>query len=156
MLLVLGALVVSYAQSLRVWFDQHQQISGLQKEIRDSEQRVGELEGEIARWDDDAYVRAQARQRFGWVLPGEVGYRVVGDDGRPVGTPAAAPKGSAETGQETNQTNPTNPTNPTNWYAKLWGSVEVAGTAEQRQDPAPPKAKPTPKRLLTPPSQTPR
>jgi len=28
-LLVLGALIVSYAQSLRVWFDQHQQITAL-------------------------------------------------------------------------------------------------------------------------------
>ena len=86
-LLVLGALIVSYAQSLRVWFDQHQQITALQQEIRDREKRVGELNDEIARWDDDAYVKAQARQRLGWVMPGEVGYRVIGADGKPVGAP---------------------------------------------------------------------
>ncbi len=88
-LLVLGALVVSYAQSLRVWFDQHQQITALQKEIRRPRASgSASSSDEIARWDDDAFVRAQARQRLGWVMPGEVGYRVIGADGKPVGAAA--------------------------------------------------------------------
>ena len=87
MLLVLGALIVSYAQSLRVWFDQHQQVTALQQEIRDREKRVDELNDETHRWDDDAFVKAQARQRLGWVMPGEVGYRVIGADGKPLGAP---------------------------------------------------------------------
>ncbi|HEY3000937.1 MAG TPA: septum formation initiator family protein [Kribbellaceae bacterium] len=116
-LLVLGALVVSYAQSLRFWFDQHQQITALQKEIDDRQRRVGELQEEVARWDDKAYVRAQARQRLGWVMPGEVGYRVIGADGKPLGT-TTAPSGT--TGTE-------HPDAPT-WYTKLWGSVRIAGT----------------------------
>jgi len=135
-LLVLGALVVSYAQSLRVWFDQHQQISALQKEIRDREQRVGQLEDEIARWDDDAYVRAQARQRLGWVMPGEIGYRVIGADGKAIGAPPE-PVSPAD-GEE--------PQQPT-WYSKLWGSVEIAG---RPQNTTPPQVKPTPKPLITP------
>lgn len=113
-LLVLGALVVSYAQSLRVWFDQHQQITSLTDEIRDRQQRVGQLQDEIARWNDDAYVKAQARQRLGWVMPGEVGYRVIGPDGKPL-EPSASPAGPGAVKHD-----------PT-WYAKLWGSVEVAG-----------------------------
>jgi cell division septation protein DedD len=125
---VLGALIVSYAQSLRVWFDQHQQISALQQEIRDRQQRVGELNDEITRWNDDAYVKAQARQRLGWVMPGEVGYRVIGADGKPVGAPpepSAPSTGTSDTQQPT-------------WYTKLWGSVQGAGT------PPAPAAKPTP------------
>ena len=114
-LLVLGALVVSYAQSLRVWFDQHQQITALTEEIDNREQRVGQLTDEISRWDDDAYVRAQARQRLGWVMPGEVGYRVIGADGKPLGT-TQQPAGPAATAK-----------NASTWYTKLWGSVEVAG-----------------------------
>jgi cell division protein FtsB len=137
-LLVLGALIVSYAQSLRVWFDQHQQITSLQQEIRDREKRVGELNNEIERWDDNAYVKAQARQRLGWVMPGEVGYRVIGADGKPVGAPPApsAPSDGTADAQK-----------PT-WYTKLWGSVEGAG-----QPPAPavkPTVTPTPKAVLTP------
>lgn len=118
-LLVLGALVVSYAQSLRVWFDQHQQITSLTEEIDNREQRVGQLQDEISRWNDDAYVRAQARQRLGWVMPGEVGYRVIGADGKPVGS-TAQPAGSAATAKH----------DPT-WYTKLWGSVEVAGSPKK-------------------------
>ncbi|MEV0290916.1 septum formation initiator family protein [Kribbella sp. NPDC050820] len=137
-LLVLGALIVSYAQSLRVWFDQHQQITALQQEIRDREKRVAELNDEIARWDDDAYVKAQARQRLGWVMPGEVGYRVIGADGKPVGAPpepATPSDGTTEAEQPT-------------WYTKLWGSVEGAGKPTTPVKPTP--AKPTPKPILTP------
>jgi cell division protein FtsB len=138
-LLVLGALIVSYAQSLRVWFDQHQQITSLQQEIRDREKRVNELNDEIARWQDDAYVKAQARQRLGWVMPGEVGYRVIGADGKPVGAP---PEPSAPSDGAADPQKPV-------WYTKLWGSVEGAG-----KPPAPavrPSTQPTPKTVLTPP-----
>ncbi|ADB34701.1 Septum formation initiator [Kribbella flavida DSM 17836] len=138
-LLVLGALIVSYAQSVRVWFDQHQQITALQQEIRDREKRVDQLNDEIARWDDDAYVRAQARQRLGWVMPGEIGYRVIGADGKPVGAPPE-PAGPADADAADEQ-------EPT-WYTKLWGSVEGAG---KPAEPArPPSSKPTPKPILTP------
>ena len=116
---MLGALIVSYAQSLRVWFDQHQQITALQQEIRDREKRVSELNDEIARWDDDAFVKAQARQRLGWVMPGEVGYRVIGADGKPVGAP---PEPATPVGRCDGHAKPT-------WYTKLWGSVEGAGQA---------------------------
>ncbi|GAB2673389.1 FtsB family cell division protein [Kribbella swartbergensis] len=137
-LLVLGALIVSYAQSLRVWFDQHQQITALQQEIRDREKRVAELNDEIARWDDDAYVKAQARQRLGWVMPGEVGYRVIGADGKPVGAP---PEPSVPTDASAEEQKPT-------WYTKLWGSVEGAGKPPAPASPTP--VKPTPKPILTP------
>jgi cell division septation protein DedD len=137
-LLVLGALIVSYAQSLRVWFDQHQQVSALQQEIRDRQKRVGELNDEIARWDDDAYVKAQARQRLGWVMPGEVGYRVIGADGKPVGAP---PEPSTPSDGATDTQKPT-------WYTKLWGSVEGAGKPPVAATPTP--AKPTPKPIITP------
>ncbi|MET7277183.1 septum formation initiator family protein [Kribbella sp. NPDC005582] len=138
-LLVLGALIVSYAQSLRVWFDQHQQITALNQEIHDRQKRVKELNDEIARWDDDAFVKAQARQRLGWVMPGEVGYRVIGADGKPIGAPPE-PGAPVEPGDEATQ-------KPV-WYTKLWGSVEGAG-----KPPAAPTKRPvtpTPKPILTP------
>jgi cell division protein FtsB len=138
-LLVLGALIVSYAQSLRVWFDQHQQVTSLQQEIRDREKRVSELNNEIERWDDDAYVKAQARQRLGWVMPGEVGYRVIGVDGKPIGAP---PEPAAPSDGTTDAQKPT-------WYTKLWGSVEGAGNPPAPAT-TPTPAKPTPKPILTP------
>lgn len=141
-LLVLGAMIVSYAQSLRVWFDQHQQISALQQEIRDREARVNQLDDEIARWGDDAYVRAQARQRLGWVMPGEVGYRVIGADGKPVGV-QPGPAGPAGMSGDRDPT----------WYTKLWGSVEGAGkTPAEVASKTPAKPKP----ILTAPPSSPR
>lgn len=137
-LLVLGALIVSYAQSLRVWFDQHQQITALQTEIRDREKQVDQLNDEITRWDDDAYVRAQARQRLGWVMPGEVGYRVIGADGKPVGAP---PTPTSPADPQADDQKPT-------WYTKLWGSVEGAG--KPAAPATKPAVKPTPKPILTP------
>lgn len=143
-LLVLGAMIVSYAQSLRVWFDQHQQISALQQEIRDREARVNQLDDEIARWTDDAYVRAQARQRLGWVMPGEIGYRVIGADGKPVGV---QPEPTGPVGAQADR-------EPT-WYTKLWGSVEGAGKTPPEVT-APKTPAKTPKPILTAPPKSPR
>ena len=42
---------------------------------------IGQLKDTKARFDDPAYIKQQARARFGWVMPGEVGYRVIGSDG---------------------------------------------------------------------------
>ena len=30
-------------------------------------------------------MKTQARERLGWVVPGEIGYKVVGADGKPLG-----------------------------------------------------------------------
>ena len=50
-----------------------------------------ELDNQIARWDDRAYVTAQARERLGFVFPGEQAVRVehpeavTGESGRSTG-----------------------------------------------------------------------
>jgi hypothetical protein len=60
-------------------------------------------------------VRTQARERLGWVVPGETGYTVVGADGKPLGGGA---KITAETASEESAHD--------SWWSKLWGSVEAA------------------------------
>jgi len=61
-------------------------------------------------------VESQARQRLGWVMPGETGYKVIGPDGQPV-----------DGGQEIGGAEPTVKT-PTAqpWWAKLFGSMQTA------------------------------
>ena len=49
--------------------------------MREAQADVDELEAEIARWDDPAYIEAQARDRLYYVFPGDRSYLVVGDDG---------------------------------------------------------------------------
>lgn len=109
---VIAALVVSYASSLRAWVDQRSQIEELEQTVTERRQEVRDLERELERWEDPAYVKAQARERFGWVMPGETGYVVVGRDGR---TP----------NQEPDPNSDPRPKEP--WWQSLWGSVEHAG-----------------------------
>jgi cell division protein FtsB len=112
---VLLILTISYASSLRIYFAQASDIAQTEAEITDRQSRIGELQGELARWQDPAYVKTQARERLGWVVPGETGYKVVDAAGKPLG-------GGAEiTGETETVAEPKDA-----WWAKLWGSVAAA------------------------------
>jgi hypothetical protein len=113
---VLLILTISYASSLRIYFTQAHDITATKAEIADRQQRIVTLQSELAKWQDENYIRTQARERLGWVLPGEVGYKVVDADGKPLG-------GGAEISAET--TDPVKPPEDA-WWAKLWGSVAAA------------------------------
>jgi cell division protein FtsB len=123
---VLLILIISYASSLRVYLNQRQELAATRAEIAATQDNIERLGDEIARWNDPAYVKTQARIRLGWVLPGETGYRIVDDNGKPITgeTEIAADEAS-------------DPDPEPAWYQKLWGSVETA------DDPAP--ADPSPK-----------
>lgn len=79
---VVAVLGLSFAGSLRVWLVQASELATARAQIDERTARVSGLESELQRWEDPAFVKAQARTRLGWVMPGEVGYRVVGDDGQ--------------------------------------------------------------------------
>jgi cell division protein FtsB len=81
---VLAVLFVSYASSLRAYLAQRSHIDELEAQIATDRYAIANLQQESRRWSDEAYVEAQARERFGWVLPGEVGFRVIGQDGQPL------------------------------------------------------------------------
>lgn len=83
-MLVVAALMVSYASSLRAYLEQRQHLSQLEGDITASEANISQLEREKARWDDPAYVISQARARFAFGFPGEVGYQVLDRDGKPL------------------------------------------------------------------------
>lgn len=78
---VLIVLALSFAGSLRVYLVQAGDLATARAQIEAHSARIAELTSELERWNDPAYVQAQARQRLGWVMPGEVGYRVIGRDG---------------------------------------------------------------------------
>lgn len=126
-LLLLGVVVaviaVTLAQSLRVYFVQAEQIAQLRAEIEATRAEIDELEDQLARWEDPAYVEAQARERLGWVFPGEVGYRVIGADGEPIGGDSAVLATEEETA-------------PGLWWEKMWGSVAVADQPVAEPEPA--------------------
>lgn len=79
MLALVVVAVVVLAPSLRILIEQRAQIAELQKSVDDAGAAVDELTTEVARWDDPAYIEAQARERLYYVFPGDVSYLVIGD-----------------------------------------------------------------------------
>jgi hypothetical protein len=84
LVLVLAVLVVSYASSLRAYLQQRHQLQSLLESIRSSQADITALQREKKRWGDDAYVIAQARARFAFGFPGEIGYQVLDVNGKPL------------------------------------------------------------------------
>jgi len=78
-LLIVGALVV-LAPSLRVLVEQQQEIAELERQVAQRQSDVDELQTGIDRWQDPAYIEAQARDRLLYVYPGDITYLIV-DDG---------------------------------------------------------------------------
>jgi cell division protein FtsB len=116
LVLVLSVLTISYASSLKAYFQQHSQIQQLRAEIVSSESDIHRLEDEKARWQEPAYIREQARARFGYLMPGQTSYVVIGEDGRPIAAQSTLsdPRTSASS-------------TPTAWWTTQWRSVELAG-----------------------------
>lgn len=123
---VLFILLFSYLNSLRVYFRQQQQIATTQVEIAQREKAIEQLEDEKARWKDADYVKAQARSRLGWVMPGEVGYKVIGPDGKPLGS-----------GSELENTTHLPADEHRVWWERMIGSIKTA------DDPIPTEETPT-------------
>ena len=122
LVLVLAVLMVSYASSMRAFLEQKQHLADLRASIAESHGNIAELRREKKRWQDPAFVEAQARQRFGWVMPGEIGYQVIGEDGEPLS------KGDSLTEAE----QPAGDEQPL-WWQQAWGSVEAAGNPPQEK-----------------------
>ncbi|WP_460741178.1 FtsB family cell division protein [Mariniluteicoccus endophyticus] len=132
LLAVVAFLVISYAGSLRIYLDTERQNAENTQKIQQSQAHIDELNAQLARWDDPDFVKAQARERLGWVMPGEVGYRVIGPDGQPIGTrmePSTAPSA---------------PQPPRTWWQRMWGAVKTADQPVPTPTPAPPTPMATP------------
>jgi cell division protein FtsB len=75
--LIVAALLV-LAAPLKTLVEQRQQIAQLEASLADAQDAVDDLNEEVARWEDPAYIEAQARERLYYVLPGDISYLVVG------------------------------------------------------------------------------
>lgn len=84
LVLVVATLVVSYASSLRAYVEQRHHLDTLESSIASSQEQIAQLRREKRRWSDDAYVVSQARARFAYGFPGEVGFRVLDEQGQPL------------------------------------------------------------------------
>ncbi|WP_297739970.1 septum formation initiator family protein [uncultured Tessaracoccus sp.] len=116
---VLGTMIL-LGQSLRIYFIQAGQIAEERERIAVTKKTIAQQKDEVERWSDPEYVRAQARVRLGWVMPGETGYRVIGPNGEPVdGSETVGSLVEASKGP---------------WYEQMWTSVRVADAPAEDPD----------------------
>ncbi len=114
--LLLCGLLVSAALPLRSYLAQRDDLAAAQAANAAAEARVRELENLQARLNDPAYVKAQAREKLHFVLPGETSFLLIPD--KKAG-PAVTSAPSAATPQT-----PVGATAP--WYSQLYGTVQAA------------------------------
>ena len=131
---MLAVLTVSYASSMRAYLQQRAQIQALKEQIAATSASIDDLELEKRRWRDDAFLEQNARERFGFVFPGETSYQVIDQDGEPLD--------STETLHDPSTIVKTV---PTAWWDSAWESVELAGN--------PPAPKPPPATSITLPDE---
>lgn len=114
---IVGALVLS--PSLTIYLQQQREIAQLRESVELHRQSLSEMEAEQLKWEDPVYIRAQARDRLYYVMPGEVQLSVI-DDG------VVVPDDRNETiTAELTKTE-------RNWALGIASSVLQAGTTSQR------------------------
>lgn len=123
LVLVLAVLAVSYASSLRAYLEQRSAIDDLKGQISSQKRNIDDLEREKSRWQDPAFVEAQARARFGYVKKGDTPFVVIGTDGQPLDSEARLSEPTAE--EEA----------PPAWYDDTWSSMVYAGNPPRKADP---------------------
>ncbi|MFM6963377.1 MAG: FtsB family cell division protein, partial [Micrococcales bacterium] len=127
-LFVVGVLVL--APNVQTWITFRQQIADAQAAVNKAKQSVTDMTAERKRWDDPVYVRAQARQRLYYVLPGEVSYLVM--DAGSVNTSDTSGTVGSLLADSRNTTQISNKVTSTsdNWVDLIGGSVIQAGTTQ--------------------------
>lgn len=119
-LLIMGIMILAVivlAPSVKTFVEQRAQIAELQRSVDEAKANAQSLDDAAARWSDPAYIRAQARDRLYYVMPGEISYLVLNDV-----TLAAGDDGAVS--DELEQTR-------TDWVTSLLSSVVVSGTGTQ-------------------------
>jgi cell division protein FtsB len=124
-LIVFG--VSSVGPRVSDYFVMQTQINQLQAKLDAAKENLENITEEKKRWDDPVYIRAQARDRLFYVVPGEISYLVLDADGLnlsdtsgTVGALLAQKKSSADFSQDIGTTKK-------NWAKGLMQSVIRAG-----------------------------
>ncbi|MET8704456.1 septum formation initiator family protein [Kitasatospora sp. NPDC058032] len=120
LVLVLCSLVAILAYPTRQFISQRSEISAQRARAEHARQQVEQLRREKARWQDPEYVKAQARTRLHYAMPGETPYIAVdpaAQDAAKSALGAPAPAAGPAAG-------PAEAARP--WYASVWDSVDAA------------------------------
>ncbi|MFB8240736.1 septum formation initiator family protein [Kitasatospora purpeofusca] len=133
LVLVLCSLVAILAYPTRQFISQRSEITAQRARAEHARQQVEQLRREKARWQDPEYVKAQARSRLHYAMPGETPYIAVDPAAQDPAksSPGAPPPAQGQAAGAVKAARP--------WYASVWDSVDAAAAA-----PVPPAAPATP------------
>lgn len=109
---VVCVLTLTIAGPVRTYFGQRTEMKQLQASEAQLREQIAELEEQKAKLADPVFIAAQARERLGFVMPGETPYQV------------QLPPGAALPGMPTEELAEAASTDP--WYTALWGTIADA------------------------------
>ena len=124
-ILVVGLMALSLATPLRNYYEQRTELAQLQSTIQEQERHKAELQAELNRFENEDYLKEQARIRLGVIEPGESAYRIISP--KITGAAGADAPGAGKSPSEQEYEN-------SPWFKKLWDSVAVEPGEESPGD----------------------
>jgi cell division protein FtsB len=126
--------IFSLAPEVQIWYQQQVTIADLKAENEATRNELNQMKDDLKRWDDPAYVRAQARNRLYYVMPGEISFLVMDADkvnktdlSGTVGTALAKARNSSDFSKKVSSTK-------SNWTANLVDTVVRAGLVQPKDN----------------------
>lgn len=107
---VVAVMLAMVALPLRDLVAQRNRINALRDRQTVATEDLRNMNAQIARWNDPAFVAVQARERLHFVLPGQVGYVVLEADKAPVLLHGEVRNDRLQS-----------------WYSAIWGGIKRAG-----------------------------
>ncbi|MDR1428602.1 MAG: septum formation initiator family protein [Bifidobacteriaceae bacterium] len=111
--------------TMRLYLAEQQELRAARAEAAVARETTSELKAQLRRWDDPAFVQAQARERLSYVMPGDVAFKVVD----PENAPSVDRSGDSAVPDQTIDIRPSGAegTEQVPWYTLLWESAVRAG-----------------------------
>lgn len=76
-LTVAAILSVMLVPSLYQWWQQERELAQIKAQVAEQQQKNADMQRQLDLWNDPDYISTQARERLGYVRPGETQYTVV-------------------------------------------------------------------------------
>jgi hypothetical protein len=130
---VLALLILPYFQK---WLVQRSELESVRADVSQAAADVSALKQQQERWKDEDYVRAQARARLDYVMPGDTRYAVA-DPTTPTPSATATP---GELGDPDTTDAGDVPAGNNSWFSSVWQSAQIAGSEDEAQAQATPTA----------------
>ena len=110
---ILFLLALTIAPPVKHYFTQRAQISALKSQLASDNSALQKAREELMLWQDPEFVKAQARERLHFVLPGERQYIVINDSTTDTNNGTTKIASALTDGQP--------------WYARLIASISETG-----------------------------